>query len=75
MHPLPDYLQTVSTDMTLRIINTREAIEGPHGIHYVHDAARPFAVLRNTGKQEICAGRFSTEKAAKDAIANRIKAA
>ena len=55
--------------MTYRIINTREAIEGPHGIRYMHDAARPFAVLRNTGKREVCAGRFSTERAAESAIA------
>jgi hypothetical protein len=58
--------------MSYRIINTREAIEGPHGICYVHDAARPFAVLRHAGAQEICVVRYSTEKAAKSFIQSRI---
>lgn len=46
--------------MTFRIINTREAV-GPNGIRYVHDAARPFAVLFDKGRGEMCALRCPTE--------------
>ena len=52
-----------------RIINTKDAITGPRGIRYVHDAARPFAVLFDKGRgNEICALRCATEKAAKAAV-------
>lgn len=54
--------------MTFRIINTREAVEGPNGIRYTHDAARPFAVLFDKGRGEMCALRCPTEAAAKAAV-------
>jgi len=58
--------------MTFRIINTAVATNtGPNGIRYVHDAARPFAVLRAIGHGEICIGRYSAEKKARRAIAER----
>jgi hypothetical protein len=57
-------------EMTFRIINTKDAIKGPTGIPYIHDAARPFAVLVDRGRGEITAGRFPTEQAAKAAIEN-----
>ncbi len=56
--------------MTFRIINTREANESANGYRYVNDAARPFAVLVSTGRGELCAGRYSTEQAAKRFIKN-----
>jgi len=55
--------------MTFRIINTQEAHTGPRGVRYVHDAARPFAVLFNSNRSEICALRCSTEQAAEAAVA------
>jgi hypothetical protein len=55
--------------MTFRIVNTRDAITGPNGICYIHDAARPFAVLFNKdGRGEMCALRCATEQAAKAAV-------
>lgn len=51
-----------------RIINTAETHLGPKGVRYVHDAARPFAVLFNKGQGEICALRCRTEQAAKAAV-------
>jgi hypothetical protein len=55
--------------MTFRIVNTRFGIEGPHGIRYVHDAARPFAVLFASNRGEICALRCPTQSAAEAAVA------
>lgn len=52
-----------------RIVNTKEALMGPVGTRYVHDAARPFAVLFNKGRGEMCCGRYSTESGAKSAVA------
>lgn len=52
-----------------RIVNTKDALKGPFGTHYVHDAGRPFAVLFNRGRSEICCGRYSTEHGAKSAVA------
>ena len=52
-----------------RIVNTKEAIKGPLGTRYVHDAARPFAVLFDKGRGEMCCGRYSTEAGAKSAVA------
>jgi hypothetical protein len=54
--------------MTLRIVNTKDALTGPFGTRYVHDAARPWAVLRTTGRGEICIGRFASERLAKAAV-------
>jgi hypothetical protein len=55
--------------MTFRIINTKEAVAGPRGVPYVHDSARPFAVLFNKdGRGEMCALRCATEQAAKVAV-------
>lgn len=55
--------------MTFCIINTKDAVTGPHGVRYVHDAARPYAVLFNKdGRGEMCALRCPTEQAAKAAI-------
>ena len=56
--------------MTFRIINTKDAHVGPKGIRYVYDAARPFAVLFNSNRGEICALRCATEQAAQSAVAN-----
>jgi hypothetical protein len=56
--------------MAFRTINTKDAHIGPNGVRYVHDAARPWAVLRNSRHGEICVGRYSTEKAAKNRAAN-----
>ena len=52
-----------------RIVNTKEALMGPVGTRYVHDASRPFAVLFNKGRGEMCCGRYSTEAGAKAAVA------
>lgn len=57
--------------VTYRIVNTAHQIMGPHGTRYVHDASRPWAVLRGTDHRESCVGRFSQEKYAKRLIANR----
>jgi hypothetical protein len=54
--------------MAFRIINTRFAIEGPNGIRYVHDAARPFAVLFMINHGEICVLRCPTQSAAEAAV-------
>jgi hypothetical protein len=56
--------------MSFRIINTAETHLGPKGIRYVHDAARPFAVLYNHKRGEICALRCRTEDGAKAAVIN-----
>lgn len=47
-----------------RVINTAASVQGPHGLAYVHDASRPWAVLYNRGRSEICVGRYSQEKLA-----------
>lgn len=52
-----------------RIVNTKDALEGPHGTRYVHDASRPYAVLFNKGIRETCCGRYPTEQEAKRAVA------
>lgn len=54
---------------TFRIINTQEVHTGPRGVRYVHDAARPFAVLFDTGRGEMCALRCPTQSAAEAAVA------
>ncbi len=51
------------------IVNTRDTITGPHGIYYVHDAARPFAVLFNKAHREVCVLRCGTRRAAEAAVA------
>lgn len=58
-----------------RVIHTGASVPGPHGFVYMHDAARPFAVLRDVGRREICVGRYSTITAAKAFIRNRANAA
>lgn len=55
--------------MSFRIVNTKEALTSPLGTRYVHDAARPFAVLFDKGRGEMCAGRYPTEHNAKRAVA------
>ena len=47
--------------MDFRIINTKDAHIGLGGHRYVHDAARPFAVLFNSNRGEICSARCATE--------------
>lgn len=47
-----------------RVVNTAPNVRGPHGLNYMHDASRPWAVLRNRGRSEICVGRYSQEKLA-----------
>lgn len=54
--------------MTFRIVNTKEALTGPLGTRYVHDAARPFAVLFDKGRGEMCCGRYSNEAGAKATV-------
>lgn len=54
-----------------RIINTAYRIQGPHGLSYFHDAARPWAVLRDVGRREICIGRYSTIKSANALVRSR----
>lgn len=56
--------------MTFRIVNTKEALTGPLGTRYVHDASRPFTVLFANGRldREQCCGRYSTERDAKRAV-------
>lgn len=56
-----------------RVIDTRTDVEGPHGYRYVNDASRPFAVLANVGRREICVTRRSSAKSAADAIRNLTK--
>lgn len=56
-----------------RIVNTKDALTGPFGTRYVHDAARPFAVLFDKGRGEMCVLRCSTEKAAKAAVVRFIE--
>ena len=58
----------IQTQADFRIINTREAHIGPCG-RYVHDAARPFAVLFNSNRGEICSARCATEDRAKAVMA------
>jgi hypothetical protein len=60
--------------MSFRIINTAETHLGPKGIRYVHDAARPFAVLFASNHGEICALRCRTEDGAKAAMAKFVAA-
>jgi hypothetical protein len=55
--------------MSFRIINTQEVHTGPRGVRYVHDAARPFAVLFDKGHGEMCALRCATQSAAEAAVA------
>jgi hypothetical protein len=57
-----------------RIINTQDAHIGPRGVRYVHDAARPFAVLFNSNRGEICSARCATEERAKIVMAGFIAA-
>jgi hypothetical protein len=57
------------TKMSFRIVNTEFAIEGPNGVRYVHDGARPFAVLFMSNRGEICALRCATQSAAEAAVA------
>jgi hypothetical protein len=59
---------TTITSSAFRIVNTKEALMGPFGTRYVHDAARPFAVLFNRGRSEICCGRYPTAAGAKAAV-------
>jgi hypothetical protein len=59
--------------MTLRIVNTKDALAGPFGTRYVHDAARPWAVLRTATSGEICIGRFASERLAKAAVRRRVQ--
>lgn len=47
---------------------------GPAGLRYVHDAARPWAVLKTVGTREFCAGRYSQEKLAKRYIRGKLAA-
>lgn len=54
--------------MAFRIVNTKDALTGPLGTRYVHDASRPFAVLFDKGRGEMCAGRYPTETRAKAAV-------
>lgn len=54
--------------MTFRIVNTKDAISGPRGVRFIHDAARPFAVLFDKGQGEMCALRCPTEHAARAAV-------
>lgn len=55
--------------MAFRIVTTKDALTGPHqGIRYVHDAARPFAVLFKNWRGEICCGRYSNEADAERAV-------
>lgn len=54
--------------MAFRIVNTKEDLKGPLGTRYVHDAARPFAVLFDKGRGEMCVGRYSNEASAKAAV-------
>lgn len=66
-------MQATSQTQTIgyRIVNTANQIQGPHGLAYVHDAARPFAVLRDVGRREICVGRYSTIKVASALVRSR----
>lgn len=57
-----------STASAFRIVNTKDALAGPFGTRYMHDAARPFAVLFNKGRGEMCCGRYSTERDANRAV-------
>lgn len=59
-----------------RVINTAKENEnaGPHGLKYVNDASRPWAVLRNRGRSEICVGRYSQEKLAKRYVSGKLAA-
>lgn len=64
-------MPTHTTDNEYRIVNTAAPVAGPHGLNYVHDAARPWAVLRDVGHREICVGRYSTAKSAKALVRSR----
>jgi hypothetical protein len=59
--------------VTLRILNSSEAPQGPHGIRYIHDSGRPWMVLRDTGIREICVGRYPNEADAKNAIRHALR--
>lgn len=54
--------------MAFRIVNTKDALTGPLGTRYVHDAARPFAVLFDKGRGEMCVGRYPNKAGAKAAV-------
>jgi hypothetical protein len=54
-----------------RVVYTASPVAGPHSLNYVHDAARPWAVLRDVGHREICVGRYPTIKAACALIRSR----
>jgi hypothetical protein len=62
--------------MAFRIVNTKDGLTGPIGIRYVHDAARPFAVLFTNQRlgREQCVLRCPTEAAAEAAMARFIAA-
>lgn len=54
--------------MAFKIVDTKTAPVGPTGIRYIHDAARPFAVLFDKGLGEMCVGRYSNEAGARAAV-------
>lgn len=58
----------MTSQSAFRIVNTKDALTGPLGTRYVHDAARPFAVLFDKGRGEMCCGRYPTEAGAKSAV-------
>lgn len=60
--------------MDFRIINTKDAHIGLGGRRYIHDAARPFAILFNSNRGEICSARCATEDRAKIVMAGFIAA-
>lgn len=64
----------MSTVTTYRVINTAQGVMGPFGLQYVHDAAKPFGVVRSNGIKEFCIGRFSTETKAKTFLKMRVYA-
>jgi len=57
-----------------RIINTTEPHVGPRGVRYVHDAARPFAVLFASNRGEICSARCATMERAEAVMAGFVAA-
>lgn len=62
----------MSTVTTYRTINTAQGVLGPFGVAYIHDAAKPFGVLKSHGQKEFCIGRFSTETKAKKFVKMRL---
>lgn len=60
--------------MDFRIIDTAETHIGPNGVRYIHDAARPFAVLFASNRGEICSARCATMKRAREVMAGFIAA-